>query len=181
MVTRKPKAAKQTKAAGKKRARDVDPEPAGKPKAKKARKPADTPPTPKLVKVKTEPVDRSVTKAAKPAKTRGRQPGAVKYSIPECEALVRYISEKLPIGKAGWQWVMVQYNKWAVAHGFTDRGQTALRTKFEGGFLKTRKPTGVADCPQYLHDAWLAEENIEIKSGTLALDDPEFEDGEASD
>jgi hypothetical protein len=90
---------------------------AGKPAAKK----------PKKVVVKQE-----VKKEVKSGSSNGRKPGAAGYSEKEIMKLLQLIQKYLPIGGAGWDLVMVQYNRWAKKNEFScDRARKALRTKFD--------------------------------------------------
>jgi hypothetical protein len=74
---------------------------------------------------------RPAVKTEKGAK-RGRKPGAAGYSEAELMKLLKLAQKYLPIGGAGWDLVMTEYNQWAKKNGYTcDRGRKALRTKFD--------------------------------------------------
>jgi hypothetical protein len=75
---------------------------------------------------------QEVKKEVKGGSSNGRKPGAAGYSEKEIMKLLQLIQKYLPIGGAGWDLVMVQYNRWAKKNEFScDRARKALRTKFD--------------------------------------------------
>jgi hypothetical protein len=75
---------------------------------------------------------------AEPKTGKGRQPGSVGYSVPECEALLDCIEDYLPIGGAGWSAVSSKYNSWTSKHGYVERTEKALRVKYDVVRIYTR-------------------------------------------
>ena len=75
---------------------------------------------------------QEVKKEVKSVSSNGRKLGAAGYSEKEIMKLLQLIQNYLPIGGAGWDLVMVQYNRWAKKNEFScDRARKALRTKFD--------------------------------------------------
>ena len=75
---------------------------------------------------------QDVKKEVKSGSSNGRKLGAAGYSEKEIMKLLLLIRKYLPIGGAGWDLVMVQYNRWAKKNEFScDRARKALRTKFD--------------------------------------------------
>lgn len=76
---------------------------------------------------------KHVPKADKPEKApkAGRKPGAVNYSQPEIDALLKLVSKYLPLGPNTWLTVTREYSQWCTRHGFKDdRDHKSVRTKF---------------------------------------------------
>lgn len=75
-------------------------------------------------------------KETKSGAKRGRKPGAAGYSQTELNKLLHLINKGLPIGGAGWDLIVDQYNQWAKKNGYTcDRARKALRTKFDAVYI----------------------------------------------
>jgi hypothetical protein len=76
-------------------------------------------------------VKQELKKEVKSGSNNGHKLGAVGYSEKEIMKLLLLIQKYLPIGGAGWDLVMVQYNRWAKKNEFScDRACKALQTKF---------------------------------------------------
>ena len=74
----------------------------------------------------------AVKKEANSGAKRGRKSGSSGYSLEEIQMLLSLTQKQLPIGGAGWDLVMNEYNRWAKKNGYTcDRARKALRTKFD--------------------------------------------------
>jgi hypothetical protein len=90
-----------------------------------ARKPAAKKPRKGTVK-------QEVKKEVKSGASNGCKLGAAGYSEKEIMKLLLLIQKYLPIGGAGWDIMMVQYNWWVKKNEFScDRACKALQTKFD--------------------------------------------------
>ncbi|KAH7903465.1 hypothetical protein BJ138DRAFT_1107648 [Hygrophoropsis aurantiaca] len=65
-------------------------------------------------------------------------------------------------------------------YGLCVRNKKALKAKFDS-ICRMEKPTGDVELPEYVERAWTIEDRINAKSGTVAIDDLEWDEGKASD
>ncbi len=121
----------------------------------------------------------AVTGMAKASGRSGRAPGAQNYNDDDLRALFKILKKKKPMSQQGWQQCGVIFNRWAEKNGRPARAWKALRTKFEmvsqtfnGTFwlvftdivlqlVNTPKPTGEAEVPWQVEEAWQINSSIE--------------------
>ncbi|KAG5653358.1 hypothetical protein H0H81_000859 [Sphagnurus paluster] len=159
-------------ARGKKHARAADD---GRGASVKKPRAGQSKPTPKpkaaAGKVKTEP---KLT-------AKGRPTGTRNFTEEETLELLEQVKQRLPIAGAGWLAVSEQYNQWACNNKYSKRDGKSLKARFEAVLRKAKeKPTGNAsrDPNHPFCIALSIEADIEEKSGTLTLNDSEFDEGE---
>ncbi|KAH9835181.1 uncharacterized protein C8Q71DRAFT_764520 [Rhodofomes roseus] len=115
---------------------------------------------------------------AAPAAPRrgGRQPGAATYTEADLGTLMDVVRKLLPLGPDEWSNAKSIYNKWALTEGRPERQVKPLRSKFEA-LARTPKPTGKAEVPWWVEEAWTIEELINERAHLRTLDDDAGIDG----
>ena len=103
-------------------------------KTKPRKKAAVVKPVPKKPTKPKKPI--AVKKEVNSGAKRGRKAGSSGYSLEEIQKLLSLVEKQLPIGGAGWDLVMNEYNRWAKKNGYgCDRARKALRTKFDTVYI----------------------------------------------
>ncbi|KAF8234791.1 hypothetical protein L208DRAFT_1260007 [Tricholoma matsutake] len=141
---------------------------------------ADEPPKTKCVAKASKPGTSKAKVKAEPgskAKQKGHATGSHNFSSEEIHRLLHGINKRLPIGGKGWEAVAEAYNSWATKQGYSQCTAQPIKGNFD--MVSKEKPTGDAECsdddPHTI--ALEIEDRIMERSGTLALDDPEFSEG----
>ncbi|KAH9839019.1 uncharacterized protein C8Q71DRAFT_905639 [Rhodofomes roseus] len=106
----------------------------------------------------------------------GRQPGAATYTEADLGTLMDVVRKLLPLGPDEWSNAKSIYNKWALTEGRPERQVKPLRSKFEA-LARTPKPTGKAEVPWWVEEAWTIEELINERAHLRTLDDDAGIDG----
>ncbi|TFK78809.1 hypothetical protein K466DRAFT_570606 [Polyporus arcularius HHB13444] len=130
----------------------------------------------------------AVTGMVKASGRSGRAPGAQNYNDDDLRALFKILKKKKPMSQQGWQQCGVIFNRWAEKNGRPARAWKALRTKFEM-LVNTPKPTGEAEVPWQVEEAWQINSSIEervylreVNDGQkVVLDSDSDSDGEDGD
>ncbi|KDR69193.1 hypothetical protein GALMADRAFT_215218 [Galerina marginata CBS 339.88] len=136
--------------------RRADPDPKGKGKAAGKRK-------------------ATASSSADVKKQKGRVVGAANYTADDIWGLLAILSERLPIGGKAWNNCADEYNAWAEENDRPVRTSKSLEAKFKQ-LVKTTKPTGDAEMPDYVQQAHEIEDAINEKAGTRDLDDDDIAD-----
>ncbi|KIP10781.1 hypothetical protein PHLGIDRAFT_11067 [Phlebiopsis gigantea 11061_1 CR5-6] len=101
---------------------------------------------------------------------RGRAPGAAGYTNTDLAEMCRLMRQHLPLGPNEVAAVVRDFNSWARAHGRPERGEKAFSSKFNG-LVKTPKPTGGGQVPEFIEDAWEIDDLMNERANTRVLDD----------
>ncbi|KAF9782300.1 hypothetical protein BJ322DRAFT_1111171 [Thelephora terrestris] len=110
---------------------------------------------------------------------RGRTRGAPNYKPREVKVLLDLVEEELPIASKGWRVIGSQFRDWAVVTEYPARTNRSLELKYKQ-LVRTRKPTGDAECPPEILRAHEIDHKIQSKVACRDLEDGEiadFEDG----
>ncbi|KAG1737753.1 hypothetical protein EDB19DRAFT_1985050 [Suillus lakei] len=126
------------------------------------------------VKPQTDPDSKSVVGEAQ---KKGRKAGATGYSADEVNRMLKEIGRRLPLGGKAWDAVTVTYNQWARQNHVMERSSKAIRAKYDM-ICRMEKPTGDGELPEYVELARQTEDAITRKSGIIALDDSEWDEGD---
>lgn len=108
-------------------------------------------------------------------KQKGRSAGAPNYSQDDIDALFDILREHLPLGGKAWNAVGVAYCAEAEADGRPARTAKSLELKYKQ-LAKTKKPTGDAEIPDHVLQAWEIEDAMNEKAGTRDIDDEDLVD-----
>ncbi|KAH9841822.1 uncharacterized protein C8Q71DRAFT_720904 [Rhodofomes roseus] len=106
----------------------------------------------------------------------GRQPGATTYTEADYRAMMDFVRDVLPLGPDEWARVRSLYNERAQREGRPERQVKPLRSKFES-LARTPKPTGDAEVPWWVEEAWIIDNSINERAHVRPLDDDEGIDG----
>ncbi|KAJ6473929.1 hypothetical protein DFH09DRAFT_1293709 [Mycena vulgaris] len=90
--------------------------------------------------------DSEDSDAGEPVPKRGRPKGSPNFSKDDITNLLDLVEKILPLGQKGWKTVKRRYQKWARGAKRPERDGKSLETKYKQ-LLKTKKPTGDAQCP----------------------------------
>lgn len=108
-------------------------------------------------------------------KQKGRAAGAPNYSQDDIYSLLHILRDDLPLGGKGWNAIGVTYCTEAEAEGRPARTAKSLELKYKQ-LVKTKKPTGDAEVPDYIELAWEIEDLMNEKAGTRDIDDEDLVD-----
>ena len=129
---------------------------------------------------------------------RGRTRGAPNYKPREVQVLLDIVEEELPIAAKGWRVVGAQFRDWAVVTEYPARTDRSLELKYKQvcsscfkvmlqflrtllQLVRTKKPTGDAECPSDVCRAHEIDHKIQSKVACRDLEDGEildFDDGD---
>ncbi|KAG1722597.1 uncharacterized protein EDB91DRAFT_1088079 [Suillus paluster] len=96
------------------------------------------------------------------APKKGWKDGATGYSADEVNHILKEI---------------VTYNQWAWQNHMMERSSKAIQVKYDM-ICRMEKPTGDGELPEYVELARQIEDSITRKSGMIALDDSEWDEGD---
>ncbi|KAJ7223049.1 hypothetical protein GGX14DRAFT_332240, partial [Mycena pura] len=113
------------------------------------------------------------------SKGRGRPAGAGNYTKSDVGKLLDLIEKAKPAGAKGWGRVAKRYNKWAAKFRRPQREPKALENKYKT-LLRTKKPTGDAECPPEIKRAHQIEQLINDKVGTRGLSDDSLSENDGA-
>ncbi|KAJ7198373.1 hypothetical protein GGX14DRAFT_374323, partial [Mycena pura] len=128
----------------------------------------------------SEASDSSESEVEVVGKGRGRPAGSGNYSKPDVNKLLDLTEKLRPAGAKGWGKLAKKFNRYAVKNKRPQREVKALENKYKS-LLRTKKPTGDAECPPEIKRAHHIEELINEKVGTRGLSDDEQSGSNASD
>ncbi|KAH8101752.1 hypothetical protein BXZ70DRAFT_906334 [Cristinia sonorae] len=106
---------------------------------------------------------------------RGRAKGTTNYTEAEIDFLLDLLEEFLPPGGKGWAQVGGSHRVWAKKNRHPLRTDKSLEGKFKQ-LVKTPRPTGDAEVPPHVSRAWLIDNAIQERVGTMDLDDEDIVD-----